>query len=258
MLEDLFFLFDLFDEESSFLENFLEDQENPLNKIKAYLDKYRFLYSSSDRHFLEAEMFDVYSSMMLHDVLPPSIFASIMLHCGVLPDKFNYYAKIFENMKMHYKDLYNKSILDIGCGQYPAFVEMIAKEMRDKKSKALIDGVDPRLIIKTLEEFENTKLSNTAFTTRTNVDNYDILMGVLPCEATEAIITKACNEEKEMLLVPCTCLHPINGKHFRDSFEYIHYLKDLTAKKKSSSFECALNSFSVLDGDMAILNLVRK
>lgn len=258
MLEELFFLFDLFDEESDFLENLFEDKDNPLNKLKAYLDEYRHLYNPEDRYFLEVEMFNVYNSMMLHDILPPSIFASIMLHCGVLPDEFNYYAKIFENMKMHYKDLYNKSILDVGCGQYPAFVEMIAKEMRDKKSKGLIDGIDPRLIIKRLEESENTTLYNTAFTTRTNVDKYDILMGVLPCEATEAIITKACNEEKEMLLVPCTCLHPINGRSFKDSFEYIHYLKDLTTKKKSDSFECALNSFTILEGEMAILNLVRK
>lgn len=258
MLDELMFLLDLFDDETELLEDFCFDEENPYTKMQSYLNQYGHLYSFNEQMILYNELFTIYDAMQSREVMPPALFAEAMAHCGVLPNKFNYYAKIFENIKQNYSDVYNKSILDIGCGNYPALVELIAREMHAKKAAGQIDGMDPKIIIQKFDDLKNSALYKTNFTTSTNVDKYDILMGVLPCEATEAIIRKSCSKEKEMVLVPCGCLHPIDGRTFFNVDDYIFFLRNMVKKYKSNAFECELNSFPILDGKMAILNLVKK
>lgn len=263
MLEELMFFLDLFEDEE-LLEDFLTNdkvifsEENPFDKLQEYLEQYGDLYSFQEQLEISHNLFYVYDDMESMNRMPPYIYAEIMAHCGILPNRFNYYSNIFENIKQSHNDILDKNILDVGCGHYPAFVEMVAREIHEKEKNGRIDGIDPKLIITSINNLKNTTLFKDQFTNNTNIDNYDLLTGIMPCEATEELIRKACTEEKELVLIPCGCHHPIFGKVINNSNNYVKFLNKMLKKYKSNAFSNELNYFMINGDEVPILNLIKK
>lgn len=124
-----------------------------------------------------------------------------------LYDVLNMYQK--ENTYLTYLKLLEEyfdvssNILEIGGGFYPAFATHI-RDRQLKTKKGTITVYDKMLVT---ENLPNIKLVKKNFTEQDSVKQYDLLVGILPCEATTLIIKKANEENKEFFLVLCNCTH---------------------------------------------------
>lgn len=240
------------------LQELIINREAGFVKLKEFMDQYLPLYSREDQIDLKRDLIPSYLDIFENEV-PNAFFASILSHCDLLPDDFNDYLQFFNTLKELHGDVCNKHILDVACGNYPALVELIAKEIHNKKYSGSIDGIDPDLIIKELPGLSHVStLYKKTFTNETNIDSYDLLIGTFPCQSTEAIIRKACREEKPMSIIPCGCIHPIDGKTFSCTMEYIHYIYRILDREKSSEFIFYPDVINSLREPVAILSLVRR
>ena len=240
------------------LQELIINREEGFTKIKEYLDQYLPLYIREDQIDLKRDLIPSYLDIFENET-PNAFFASVLSHLDILPDDLNYYLHFFNTLKILHGDIFNKSILDVACGNYPALVELIAKEIHEKNYNGRIDGIDPDLIINELPGLEDTTtLYKSMFTKETNIDSYDLLVGTFPCQSTESIIRKACREEKPMSIIPCGCIHPIDGKTFSCTMEYIHYIYRILDREKSSEFIFYPDIINSLREPIPILSLVRR
>lgn len=95
------------------------------------------------------------------------------------------------------------NILEIGGGFYPSLASHIADEQIRLKS-GTITVYDKNLVTTSLK---NIKLIKRDFTTEDDINNFDLLVGIMPCQATSLIIKKANESGKEFFLALCGCTH---------------------------------------------------
>lgn len=128
------------------------------------------------------------------------LLLEIYAHLGLLNDKENLYLNFAKRVLQKYGK--NVNIADIACGCYPIFSEYI-RDMNENKS-IIIDAYDPLLAIKNMNRIT---LHEEDFSVITNVKRSDLLVGIIPCEATKTIIEKAILDDKEFYIAMCGCVH---------------------------------------------------
>lgn len=226
--------------------------------LEMFWEEYGSLYQDPAKSVIKNHLISQCIESKMMDYIPHTIFASIYLHCGLLPDNHNIYQEYLNYLVKTYPNFYEKNILEISCGEYPAFVELIATEIYRNKANGTITGIDPAVIFSKLNIMEKQiDLYQEEFCTTTDISDKDLLLGVLPCDATMSIINKACSEEKEMSIMPCKCMHN-SEKTFKDYEEYIDYLMNIMNKNKSASFEIEKCYFKKEYNCPPALSLIRK
>lgn len=96
------------------------------------------------------------------------------------------------------------NILEVGAGFFPSFGKKLATEQLKIKS-GTITLYDTNLSVgKPLTK--NMHLVKDAFSENTTIKSYDLIVGILPCEATRLIIEKACQEHKNFYIALCSCV----------------------------------------------------
>ena len=94
-------------------------------------------------------------------------------------------------------------------GYFPAFANLVAEEQL-KIGKGTITVYDPCLVFNE-PKYINMTLHKEYFTTNTDVSNHDLLVGIYPCEATEAIIESAIKNDKDFYVAMCGDAHSSDG-----------------------------------------------
>ncbi len=141
--------------------------------------------------------------------------------------------------EMHLKKLQDffpidGNILDVASGYIPAFGNNIAKKQL-QIGTGKITVCDPSLIIKE-SKYKNMILCKEEFTTNTDVTKYDLITGIMPCEATVPIIEAACKSQKDFYVAMCGCVHFPNDDLMVDYGvqylvdEYQDYVIDFTER----------------------------
>ena len=150
--------------------------------------------------------------MYLNNPTAPDVLMQIYetVGCGVKEGSF-YNAHLNKIQELYGLD---KNILEVAGGRMPAFANKVAT-IQKKTKKGTITVYDPCLII-TKPNFKNLKLHKEDFMPDTDIKSYDLIMGLLPCEATEAIITTSCKAQKDFYVAMCGCVH----FDFYDPFAY--------------------------------------
>ena len=113
----------------------------------------------------------------------------------------NPYLAYLKLLEQHF-DI-SSNILEIGGGFYPAF----ATHVRDRQlqtKKGTITVYDKMLVT---QDLPHMKLVKQDFKIQDSVAPYDLLVGILPCDATTLIIKKANEENKNFFIVLCNCTH---------------------------------------------------
>lgn len=170
----------------------------------------------------------------------PCYYSQIFDELGIIPDDKNVYYGYLSKLKEIF-DL-SCNILEIGGGYIPSFSQKIALE-QIKIGKGTITVCDPLLITKK-SKYKNLHLSKKAFTHKTNISNYDLLVGIFPCSVTLLIIEKALKENKDFFIGLCGCIHNYNFDKkiygyfvkYPDEFNriLIEYINDMVIKSGRS------------------------
>ena len=110
------------------------------------------------------------------------------------------------------------NILEVGAGYYPSFGKKMALEQL-KINSGTITLYDEYLAIdKPLTK--NMRLVKDSFSSQTDIKSYDLIVGIMPCEATRIMIQRACEERKDFYIALCSC---VNDPVLLDQDPYLRY-----------------------------------
>ena len=158
----------------------------------------KHFYKSIGTYWMLVELFQVYSEL------------------GIFPEENDMYIAYLNELKKAFG--VNKNILDVASGNIPAFANKVALE-QIRIGEGSITICDPSLIIEE-PKYQNMKLCKDMFTMKTDISSYDLITGIMPCEATETIIRNACENNKDFFVAFCVCDHSDNYAYSIDN-EYI-------------------------------------
>lgn len=167
----------------------LEINEETNKNFKRFLRKYQKLYDPQMLSFIK-ENFGQNEEI---DVLK-QIYAEL----GILEKNENVYLECLNKIK----ELYGieKNILEVGCGAYPILSKYIDEEQKEGTITAYDSYLAPSRI-------GNIKLYKRNLTVEDDIKKFDLLVGILPCNATTLIIKKANENKKDFFIAPCKCTH---------------------------------------------------
>ena len=126
----------------------------------------------------------------------PDIMREIYAELDLFKDGENIYSG-FLNLLENNFDI-NQDIIEVGGGILPK----LAEEISLKQSNGTITVYDPRLGT-TESNYDNLFLKKEKFTLQTDVSASGLIIGFMPCEATEYIIDNATRNKKDFMIGMC-------------------------------------------------------
>lgn len=202
------------------------NEKEAVKLFNKYMKKFGHLYEDHERNFINEHFLEY-----LYSPSSPDILMQIYGAIGVEPKIGTFYNAHFSRIQ----ELFglDGNILEIGGGRYPAFANKVAAYQHQLK-KGTITMYDPDLII-TKPKYKNLTLIKENFTTEHDIHSYDLVTGLLPCDATEAIITSACRAHKDFYVAMCGCNH-FGG--YDPFFQYSAYMyQDFVIKLAQRNIE---------------------
>ena len=173
-------------------------------------------------------------------------------YLDLLKDENNIYKMFATFYFENFQDSYNKNIIDIASGCIPVTALRLQEGIILNSGKGKVTAYDPWMIDL---NFSGLKAKRKEFTENTGIKKADILTATLPCNATELIIYRALEAEKEFLIQLCPCVpekySPIVSYHM-----WINRLYDYVKLYKKPGFQFEIDN---LDEDLwPLLSLKRK
>ena len=148
----------------------------------------------------------------------PSNYYAIYDRLGLIPENNNRYNQFIEILEKKFN--LNTNILEVGGGNLPRIAERIANiQLNTQNGKITV--IDPMLSTKKTN-YNNLTLCKDNFTLETDIKQFDLIISLFPCEATETLIYKALTENKNLLFRMCDCIHLYEGM---TDEEYNYFLK---------------------------------
>lgn len=161
-------------------------------RIKKFLEKYHHLYD-------EFEINNIFSTLKyidIKDLYYVEVIREILDELGVIPKEYNIYDAYISFLSTQ-TDLKNKNIIEIGGGRFPC----LGRRINDVNEKGKITIYDPKLFKQNTNG--NFILKKEKASLKTNVEEYDVIIGLMPCEGAETIIDLAINNNKDFFLWLC-------------------------------------------------------
>lgn len=179
-----------------------------LDKKKLEQEKEKILnfLLSNKEHYNSLEFFNIFSKFYLdifNDIEKEAIFCNysqILSKYNIIKEEFDIYLRVYNLLES--KGFIKGDILEVGCGVYPRLAEIITERHKEKDySLTLYD------VCNTINIGKGIKLVKNEFTKSTNIDEYDTLVGIHPCEASIDLTLRAIEENKNLILAFCSCNH---------------------------------------------------
>ena len=135
----------------------------------------------------------------LYDQYVDSTICQFYKEYNLLKEEADMYNAFVNIIKHKHPDLSDKTILDVGSGFLPQLGRELAKYSKHVISidKNVIDYNNPS----NLEVIKKDVISYK------DLPDADIIVGLLPCEATPYIIDKSCDIGSDFIIALCTCIH---------------------------------------------------
>ena len=182
----------------------MPEKEEYLHKVEAYFIK------NSDRYTKE-EMSYIRSQVAKRVPVPTTdprlrqIFAEI----GIPVNSKSQHQEFADVLKKNFS--IDRNIIEIGGGRVPH----LAKKIALSQNHGTITVYDPRLLVHS-SSVPNMILKPEFFTETTDVSSAEMLIGFMPCDATDLIIETACKNNIDFMVALCE-----GG--MRKGYEYIEY-----------------------------------
>ena len=168
------------------------------NKYQIFLDEYSSSYHKGALEYIRENFWKCRNSFEIPDIL-----MQVYSELGLYDDKTDIYLKHLNKIKSIFN--IDCNVLEVAGGMLPAFSNIVAREQLNI-GKGTITMYDPMLAT-TKSKYTNLKLHKKEFTNITDISNYDLIIGILPCDVTEDIIRKSCIERKNFYIQMCGCTH---------------------------------------------------
>lgn len=202
-----------------------EQKEEIFHKFNSFLNAYQDIMPSRYFNFA-VDLFPLF----LEKNLGPDLLMEIYHELDFDRYTHSYYYDQVEFIKNNF-DI-SGNIVDVASGLFPCFANTLAIEQL-KIKKGTITIYEPNLI-STKPKHPNMILKREAFDRSSNIDNVDLITGIMPCQATEIIIRQACKNHKSFYIQLCNCNHfsQINTPNFilNTNNQYHHYICTLAAE----------------------------
>ena len=162
------------------------------NLIIDLIVKYPELFTEAERSYLINNCTASYK-----DRLMPDLFREVYDKLDLLKDDENIYLGFIDLLDNKF-DIKNKDIIEVGGGIFP----QLAKKISNIQEKGQIKVYDPRL---SFYEDNTSKLTlvREKFSNKTKVDDVDLLIGFMPCEATYTIVDSAARNDIDFMIALC-------------------------------------------------------
>jgi len=174
-------------------------------KLEIFLLRYSFAYNEELLNFVKDNFF----TCINEDA--PDILMQIYTELQIKHKNNGFYEEHVKKIKENFDIRGN--ILDVASGVIPAFGNLVAKEQL-KIGSGTVTLCDPALGIRK-SKYPNMKLMKENFYANCDVSKYDLITGILPCDATDEIIKAACKNNKNFYIAMCGCVH-------YDGYPYIY------------------------------------
>lgn len=159
-----------------------------------YMKQYGDLYPEGCREFIMSHFLDESFEIEYY----PDVMHQIYAKVGAYEYITNFYDLCIDEIKKYYS--LDQHILDVGCGFYPAFAERVQRLQHDGS----VTAMDYDLLT---TEHGDIKLIKSTFTEDTNLSKYNLVLGIMPCEATVPMIKNANKSDKDLFIQLCGCTH---------------------------------------------------
>ncbi|MGE5455726.1 MAG: hypothetical protein ACM3O4_01285 [Ignavibacteriales bacterium] len=202
------------------------------DKLDAFLSEYGDRYEPDHLEYI-IDNFEEF----LYERGRPDILNQIYAELDLVEDDNNLYK---EHLKV-IKRLYGLGIdiLEIGGGFFPIFSKYVDEEQRILKA-GTITVYDSKLIT---SRVGNVILKKEEYTKNISLNQYKLIVGIMPCEATELIIKKANEENKDFYVALCGCRHfpQYNYCYTPSEQEWFNYVYTIAKHSLPSERELDVN-----------------
>lgn len=213
-----------------------------LRLLQNYLNEYQEKYPKDAIEFIKNNFLNNYDTKC-----DPDILIQLYANFGIIPPEENYYLNFAKMIGDKYG--WNCQILEIGGGFFPAFSYHISQLQKVKQQGGSITVYDPLLVTTSLE---NIALHKEKFTEETDISSFDVLVGIMPCEATRLIIKKAIKDHKQFFIAMCGCTHyhddeiPHNfwGPIFPNYQDWVNTVLKLALEQEHDNFNVTIEQKS--------------
>lgn len=187
-------------------------------KLKKFKKNYISLYPDYLQEEINEKLFNGYTNN--NDTIN-----QIYCYLNIVNDKINSYKEFIKIIQKHFN---KKKILEVGAGTIP----ILAKYLEIEKYN--IDIIDPNIIF---DNITKGKIINDYFDRKTDISNYDLIIGYNPCKATEDIIINSIESKKDFCIALCGCCFLPKSFKERSPKIWHNYLIDLAKKLGDDNYE---------------------
>lgn len=130
-----------------------------------------------------------------------------------LPGRQEVFSKY---IKRRYKSFRGKKVLEVGCGRTARLSSLLSRHFK-------MTAIDPQ--VESDNAPKRVQIIQDFFTEDTDISEYDLVIALEPCDATEHIIRACLKAHKPFIVVLCGIAHQrIDGVMPSDVSEWYNYL----------------------------------
>ena len=194
-------------------------------KAIEFVKKHKNLYSSFEYECL----IDGLNNIDMPEIFTVEIVREILDELGYIPNNYNIYDS-YSSLIDDIHGVEGKNIIEIGGGRFPC----LGKRISLMQAKGSVTVYDPNLFAD--YSLDNLILKRKMASKNTNVDDCDLLIGLMPCKGAEVVLDLALDNNKDFMLWLCE-----GGPHgdefdfFEDDREWRNSLIGYTCNKAKNN-----------------------
>lgn len=152
------------------------------------------------------------------------------------------YYKFAKSIKNYFNINSDTKILEISSGKIPILSSILRNYTKS------VTALNTSFVF---QEYKNINLIQAEFNCEFSLENYDLIVGYRPCEATEDIINQCFKYKRDFAIYFCPCL----GGKFESEFENAKIWRDSLIQKvmQNTNYEFAIVNIKGMFDKMPIL-----
>lgn len=181
-----------------------------------YKKNYEHFYSEKAKQYIEDNFFKEAYKTSNMDILM-QLYSELGLDIG----KHTFYDEHLERINSIFG--LDIDIIEVASGYIPAFANVIAKKQL-ALNRGTITIYEPELF-EEKAKYSNMTIHKEKFTEQTKINKDSLGIGILPCDATEAMIRNFCKNNMDFYIAMCNCNHKSNN--IFPTYQYQNKMVDL-------------------------------
>ena len=215
-----------------------------------YLKAYGEEYSEREREYIKENFLSDAS-------INPDIMLQIYAKFGMLSQEENFYLGFARLIGQRYG--WDATVLEVGGGYFPMFSKYLSDLQKEHNSKGTVTVYDPLLVTSKLGR---VTLRKEELTKDISVKEFDLLVGIMPCDATKIILETAIKENKEFFIALCGCMpNDVYTPYYLRQVYYDHWvdgLYELALEQESQGFDVLFEEGQTHNYMYPIISSIRK